>query len=111
MPIGSYKTGNIALSNATAGTYYYQFGFTDYEYFNIHTATITGATVTIEGTLDDSTWLDVTNNLFSTASLSSSTEYIADTYMTYKDIQLKIVLPTSSNSVNITWMVKKGGGR
>lgn len=111
MPIGSYKNGSISFTNEPAGTSYYYFGFTDFEYFNIHTFTLTGATVSLEGTLDDLTWRDVTADLFGSATFSSDTEYLADTYMTYKDLRIKVVLATGTNTVNVRWMVKKGGGR
>lgn len=111
MPIGSYKTGLIALTDAPVGIQYAYFGMTDFEYFNIHTRTFSGVTVTLEGTLDDINWRDVTSNLFGGTTLSANNEYLADTYMTYKDLRIKLDISGITNTVQLSWMVKKGGGR
>lgn len=115
---GSYISGTVAVTNAAAGTYTQDMGFTLFEHFNILTQTITDATLTIEGTLDDSNWNDVTGDLFRDSTtgvpitaLAANSEYIADTYMTYKNLRVKWVLVDGTNAVNFQWMVKKGGGR
>jgi hypothetical protein len=113
---GSYRVNSVILTNQPLATFYEYLGMTMSEYFNIHTQTLTNVDVAIEGTLDDIHWLDITNNLFGNAdtpitSLESDTEYLADTYMTYKDLRLAITPTNASNAVSLQTMIKKGGGR
>lgn len=115
---GSYNLGAIAVANAPAGTYTQEMGMTLFEHFNILTQTLTAMTVTLEGTIDDVNWVDVTQDLFRdiitglpVAFLLSNTEYIADTYMTYKNFRIKYTPTNVVNAINLQWMTKKGGGR
>lgn len=108
---GSYKTGSVAVTDGAVANNTTELGFTLYDHFNILTQTLTNVTVTIEGTLDDTNWVDVTNDLFGVANLSANSEYLADTYMTYKNLRIRYNITNATNSVNFQWMVKKGGGR
>jgi len=108
---GSYKCGVVSETNLPVTTYYEYLDFTNYEHFNILTQTFTNMTVTLEGTLNDSTWNDVTSDLFVVTTLSPNQEYLADTPMTYKNLRVTYTPTSGTNTINFEWMVKKGGGR
>lgn len=107
----AYKTGSVTGTNIAAGNNFEYLGFTEFDHFSVLTGTLTNMTVTIEASNDDSNFIDVTSDLFGVASLSSSTEYVADTVMTYKDVRIKYARTNAANAVNFQWMKKKGGGR
>jgi len=115
---GSYRVGTLALTNLALTTFTEQMGVTVDENFNILTQTITNTTVIIEGTLDDTHWNDVTGTLFRDpttgipiTSLASNSTYLADTYMTFKNLRISYTPTNATNAINLQYMVKKGGGR
>jgi hypothetical protein len=108
--VGSHKTGAVAITNRAAGNYTDELGFTQYDHFNIFVDTLTDAAITIEGTLDNVHWKDITDDLFGVSALVAG-EYLADTVMTYLNLRLSVTHATGVNATNYQWMVKKSGGR
>lgn len=107
---GSYKGDQIDVTNVPLDTYHYVFGFTTYEYFTILIGSIAGFTVILEATNDDVNWVDVTNTLFGVANLTAGS-FVADTYMSFKDLRITATATNPINKLTVEWMIKKGGGR
>lgn len=107
---GSYRADQLSLTDYAIGTYTFDIGFTTYEYFSILISAASNWSVILQATNDDVHWYDVTNTLFGVAAMVPG-NYIADTYMSFKNLRLSGTVSNIVNKLDLEYIVKKGGGR
>ena len=107
-----------AVTNGADDTYYYYWDMDGFKYFALQ-ATLSGGsgtcTVTVEATIQDDgtapascTYVDVTNDLFTVASITASDMLIADTVNPFKYVRTKVVAATgAADDADWTLYLKK----
>lgn len=95
----------VTASNVDAATYTYDFGYTAGQLkngFSIQTGTITDATLTVLGSNNGSTFLDITSDLYGVSSLASSTIYATDIPYPVKFMRIQAVTVDTSNAFSFS---------
>lgn len=104
---------SVAETNqADATSFYTYIPFASYNQITIRTGTLTASTVVVEATVKEAedAWFDVTNDLFTVASLSASTAYTRVDSPAYKSIRIKHTTTNATNATNFDVMVRKTRG-
>ena len=106
----AFRRGSVDSSGIVAGDNFVYLGFEDFDRIAIHTESVTNVDVTVEGTINGTHYIDVTNELFNVTTLAANSYYsmiAAAQTAIFQNIRIKYVRTDASNVIKFNWAIKK----